>query len=757
MSALSIRRSYLLAFLIVAFGLAASAAIIVVHAQTAPSEPSDEEVKASGITFPVPELGNCASKTACKSYCDESANLEACIKFAKSRGLMNKDEAERAEKFASKVQQGAGPGGCRTPRDCEAFCRDINNIETCVQFAEEQGFKGENVEQGKKVLAYVKAGGQMPGGCTSKESCEKYCGDFSHAEECFAFAQKAGIAQVPRDVPGRAEGRFEGGIPPGQFQKFIEAVKTGATPGGCKSKDECEAYCSGGSNFEECLAFGERVGFVDSEQAAKIRRAGGKGPGGCDSPRACETFCNNPANQEACFKFAEENGLLRKEDVTRAREGMIQLRAGLEQAPPEVAACVKSVLGEDLLRDIESGKRVPGPEVGDRLRRCFEKFSHRVESEGLFEDAPDEVKACLKEKLGAKLETTQRGGGMPTPEMADTFRVCFNQVRILRGEEFGPPRGEGEGEKGGFRGEGGAPRGFGDFLRGAPPQIASCLKEKLGAEYEQIAAGGAPSSDIKEKVRSCFESFRPETQEQKFSPDTQDRSVGDGPQRGPNQGAPFDRPQGGPFSPTQGGKDGSFQDDFRKEFGPPFRGGFEGSSGGAQAPPIPVPAFRSLNEFPPAILECVTSLVGGDAIEGVKRGERKLQDFGSQIRQCAEKIQGNQFNQQFNREQNQQINRQFQQFPAVTGTQEFRTQGEFRPGVPGNPPGQGFPGQQPPQGGQPPPQQPSGGTQPQQPPPPSGSQPPPPPPPSSFRGPRPQQPQTGSVFDVFGSLLRFGR
>ena len=36
----------------------------------------------STITFPVPELGNCGSKSECRTYCDDLANIKTCVAFA---------------------------------------------------------------------------------------------------------------------------------------------------------------------------------------------------------------------------------------------------------------------------------------------------------------------------------------------------------------------------------------------------------------------------------------------------------------------------------------------------------------------------------------------------------------------------------------------------------------------------------------------------------------------------------------------------
>lgn len=476
------RNNLYLSLLILAVGASVSFAIAV-QAQTAEA----------GITFPIPELGNCGSKEECKAYCDDPANMPACIRFAKSHGLMNEAEASRAEKFGQRLVADGGPGGCRTPKECETFCSNLNNIEACISFAEEHGVEDKHVKEGKKILAYIQAGGQMPGGCTSKESCEAYCGDFNHAEECFSFAERAGIEQVREGAPS-----------PEQFQKFLELAKRGETPGGCKSKDECENYCRSADRFEECVTFGERAGFIQSEQAQKIRATGGFGPGGCNSEESCKAYCNDPAHQEECFRFAEEHGFIKEEEIKRAKEGLVHLRAGLEQAPPEIAACLKSVLGPNIIEDIQSGKLTPGPDIGERVRHCQEKFGHRVESHRIFSDAPPEVVACLREKLGDSFEKVRSGETQPTPEMADTFRVCFNQVQFMQGNV--------PGAAGGFAPDGqeGPSNTFYDFIRTAPPGVAGCLERQLGGEYARLKSGEAQlGSDFKQRVEVCFREFQP--------------------------------------------------------------------------------------------------------------------------------------------------------------------------------------------------------------------------------------------------------
>jgi len=151
-----------ISFLVV--GLAISLSVL---AQTNAPAPSGDEIK--NITFPIPELGNCAGKESCRLYCEKPENAEACIAFAKNNGLMEKDEASRAEKYIQGIKGGNGPGGCADAKSCETFCSNVNNLDTCLAWSDKNNIKDKNFDEAKKIQSFVKSGGQMPGGCTSKK------------------------------------------------------------------------------------------------------------------------------------------------------------------------------------------------------------------------------------------------------------------------------------------------------------------------------------------------------------------------------------------------------------------------------------------------------------------------------------------------------------------------------------------------------------------------------------------------------------
>lgn len=480
------RRAYFLGSITLLALIFAVGAFLEVRAQT-DSAAGEPQINAEQtITFPIPELGSCGSKSECQKFCSDTANIPACTAFAEAHGLMNKGEAERARKFSATLRNQGGPGGCRSQGECQKFCSNIQNIEACVAFAEaHEGINAEHLVRARKLIAHLKAGGHPPGNCTSKESCEAYCHDLKNAEECIVFARATGM-----------EGDTEG-PPPEVMRRFAQLAASGETPGKCTAKEACEAYCREEAHHEECIAFGKKIGLISAEQERGFRNTGGKGPGGCDSSASCQAYCNDPAHREECYKFAQEHGLLKKEDLERAKEGLIHLRAGLEQAPPEVAACLKSTLGTNILDQIQSGELVPGREIGESVRACFEKFGHQRSSGAVFREGSPEVMRCLGDKIGAEaLAQLRSGTTQPTPEIADAFRVCAQSLQL---QKPGPNRGPQSNP------------GFQEFLRNAPPQVLSCLKEKLGDDFEKLQTGGGAeiSVDIRARMQSCFQTFRP--------------------------------------------------------------------------------------------------------------------------------------------------------------------------------------------------------------------------------------------------------
>lgn len=368
---------------------------------------------ASDIQYPVKELGNCQNEASCRVYCDKPQNLKVCLNFAEKNNLMSAEELQRAKKFL--VAGGKGPGGCVGKDSCEEYCNDISHIDECISFAEKNNLiPAEELAEAKKVQAAIKRGVKPPP-CGNKKQCDVYCSETEHMEECVTFGIEAGfiqgeeledvqkmLAAIKRGIkPPPCKGKqacdeycsspdhmevcmnfameagFMGEQEKADAQKMLQALKKGIKPPACKGKEECDVYCAEESHFEECIKFAAAAGFMSPEDVEMARKTGGKGPGGCKGKEECENFCNNPDNQEICFNFAKEHDLIPAEDLERMKEGMEDMKEGLQMAPPEVLDCLKSKIGSDILDKVESGNFMPTPAIGDAMRICFEQFMPR--------------------------------------------------------------------------------------------------------------------------------------------------------------------------------------------------------------------------------------------------------------------------------------------------------------------------------------------------------------------------------------------
>lgn len=449
------------------------------------------------IVYPVAELNGCKDEADCRSFCDDPANIKACVAFAKKHNLISAEEAEHAEKFIAAGSK--GPGGCDSAESCESYCNDVGNINECLAFAERTGLMPpEELAEAKKVKAALDSGATLPGGCKSKNECESYCESADHMEECITFGEKAGfippeelieakkvLAAIkagakPPPCRGKAEcdtycsepTNFEsciafaeaaGLIPPEELadaKKMLSAIQKGIKPPACRGREECDVYCSEESHFDECLNFAEAAGFIAPEEVEMARKTGGKGPGNCKGREECESFCKDPANGEVCFNFAKEHGLLKEEDLRRMEEGKQQILQMVENAPAEVRSCLEGIID---VEGIRSGSVMPREDTGDATRSCFEKFMPKP-GEGQFGPPPGFEGQIPSGFEGRQMPPGFEGGQSP--------------------EGFNPPEGMMPPE--GFRPpEGMAPEGFRSSSDEVPPEFKQQYGEQFQQQYQQ--------------------------------------------------------------------------------------------------------------------------------------------------------------------------------------------------------------------------------------------------------------------------------
>ncbi len=313
------------------------------------------------FSYPVEELGNCQNEAECKDYCDSWENIEECVFFAEAHNLLSPEELAEAKKIMKALAQGAAPpGGCLNPTQCKAYCEEPTLIEECITFAEKAGIiPPSEAAEARQVRKALLAGIPLPGNCGTKKNCEAYCSKPAHTQECIQFARRAGLISAKEAA---------------EAEKVMPLIAKGESPGGCKSKEECEIYCADESHVEECVSFTLKAGLMTKEEAEIMRKTKGRGPGGCKSKVECDAFCNNPANQETCFAFAIQYDLMPQEAIQKMREGAGEIRKGLEFASPELLECLNLSVGSEVVNKIRSGNFMPTQQIGNQIKSCFDKY-----------------------------------------------------------------------------------------------------------------------------------------------------------------------------------------------------------------------------------------------------------------------------------------------------------------------------------------------------------------------------------------------
>ncbi|MCX6757022.1 MAG: hypothetical protein NTW35_02645 [Candidatus Nomurabacteria bacterium] len=320
------------------------------------------------ITFPIPELGGCKDTKACKTYCDDKNNMLSCVNYAEKNNMISKEEAAIAKRVLPQLQSKETPGQCDSRKSCEAYCQNSpEHIDECIAFVEKAGaLSGEYLAQAKKVAKALKSGEKLPGGCTGKGACETYCSDTSHIDECLNFAEKSDI--IPRSEIAEA-------------RKVSKFLKEGSTPGKCKSKSECMAYCGDDSHLDECINFAEKAGLVPQEEIDMARKVGGKGPGGCKSQSECTAYCDDESHAKECADFALEKGLVTDEQKDLIKNAAQKINEGLAQSPEEARPKIESCLNEVFngkLQEVLAGSVGITKTQGDKISGCFQRVIQEV-------------------------------------------------------------------------------------------------------------------------------------------------------------------------------------------------------------------------------------------------------------------------------------------------------------------------------------------------------------------------------------------
>lgn len=158
------------------------------------------------------------------------------------------------------------------------------------------------------------------GNCKDQDACKVFCDAKENMLACVNYGQKNGmISEAEASVAKRA----------------IPKIIAGQTPGNCKDRLTCEAFCqSTNEHLQECVDFAEEIGALAPEELAQAKKVakvfaeGIKTPGNCVGKSKCEAYCSKTENLEECLSFAEKSDILPKAEIDEARKVMTFLQAG---------------------------------------------------------------------------------------------------------------------------------------------------------------------------------------------------------------------------------------------------------------------------------------------------------------------------------------------------------------------------------------------------------------------------------------------
>lgn len=240
----------------------------------------EDEAKSRGVSFPIGELGNCANVSACRAYCEQPTNQQACSTFAKKHGFKNQESSTGTVAKQKLLEYARTELGCETVDACRALC-ETDPIR-CRQFASRYGEPKEQSrgdERGGQLLEHAKT--EL--GCTSIDACRKICE--TDRERCKEFTQKYASERPDNAVKQLDSNRREQELKT-RFPNVPKDKKN------CDTEESCRTYCEEHPN--ECRGFSEQRKNVQNKSRYL-------GPSGCRTEAECKAYCQE--NPDKCPGF----------------------------------------------------------------------------------------------------------------------------------------------------------------------------------------------------------------------------------------------------------------------------------------------------------------------------------------------------------------------------------------------------------------------------------------------------------------------
>ncbi len=254
----------------------------------------EEEAKTHGITFPVAELGNCATPQDCFAYCDKPDNQNTCFAFAKQKNLLKESDVNLPP--PSEILTSAKTElGCTSRESCKTLCENSQNIEKCRNFAQKHKLNRpseNNQNQGPPPEEILKKA-QIQLGCSSEKECQSFCTDPSNSSKCLEFARNNQLLDPQKEQEIE---KLE--------TKKIKMMDDAKKDLGCDSRESCSAFCSQPQNSQKCAQLYKKQTHEEDNQPKSQNTKP------CASDEECRNYCQSHPGE--CPGFQDKkNGELK--------------------------------------------------------------------------------------------------------------------------------------------------------------------------------------------------------------------------------------------------------------------------------------------------------------------------------------------------------------------------------------------------------------------------------------------------------------
>ncbi len=370
------------------------------------------------------------------------------------------------------------------------------------------------------------------GSCKDKADCKNYCSVSEHMLDCVNFAETQGmlkgedlrISKVvaekvsKNETPGQCKTKDEcekfcsgkvenirqclsfakelNVLPPAelaQAEKVMKALEGGAKmPGECKMKEDCEKYCALGSHIDECLSFAEAANILSPEELKQAKAVApylknGETPGKCQSKEECDNFCKDSNNFTECLSFAEKVGFVSKEDADMARKvGGVGPGGCKDKASCEAYCNIESNADECANFAIEKG--LVDEKTAELMKTGIDQMKQALET--LPPEIKTEVQNCLDSKIGAdKVQRILNKEVSATKNQGESIQSCFAGIEAkIKALMMQKASASGQ--------EGGKAPSSEDIRSMIPDSVPAEMRAQIEKQIQEGGAGGGSGMGI---------------------------------------------------------------------------------------------------------------------------------------------------------------------------------------------------------------------------------------------------------------------